>query len=190
MNNIYIIYIFLISFGIGIIKYNLKKITNIIKNRNLKYNLIQQDDDNQYKLFNTDEFELNNYIDDNKSISDIDTIDNKYEKDNYYKSYHNQDYIENSLGQTVSTILTEDLYMNNTLFNSEITNNSYTTASSVLNTSNINNDVNNDVNNNNNNDNINNNNDNHNRVKITDSIIKNESNDNLEKSLFLSFSYN
>ena len=193
MNNIYIIYIFLISFGIGIIKYNLKKITNIIKNRNLKYNLIQQDDDNQYKLFNTDEFELNNYIYDNKSISDIDTIDNKYEKDNYYKSYHNQGYIENSLGQTVSTILTEDLYMNNTLFNSEITNNSYTTASSVLNTSNINNDINNDVNNdvnNNNNDNINNNNDNHNRDKITDSIIKNESNDNLEKSLFLSFSYN
>ena len=194
MNNIYIIYIFLISFGIGIIKYNLKKITNIIKNRNLKYNLIQQDDDKNYKLFNTDEFELNNYIDDNKSISDIDTIDNKYEKDNYYKSYHNQDYIENSLGQTVSTILTEDLYMNNTLFNSEITNNSYTTASSVLNTSNINNDVNNDVNNdinnNNDNDNINNNNDNHNRVKITDSIIKNEINDNLEKSLFLSFSYN
>ena len=200
MNNIYIIYIFLISFGIGIFKYNLKKITNIIKNRNLKYNLIQQDDDNQYKLFNTDEFELNNYIDDNKSISDTDRIDNKYESDNNYKSYHNQDYIENSLGQTVSTILTEDLYMNNTLFNSEITNNSYTTASSVLNTSNINNDVNNDVNNNNinndvinndviNND-INNDNDNHNRVKITDSIIKNESNDNLEKSLFLSFSYN
>ena len=60
------LYIFLISFGIGIIKYNLKKITNIIKNRNLKYNLIQQDDDKNYKLFNTDEFELNHYIDDNK----------------------------------------------------------------------------------------------------------------------------
>lgn len=183
MNNIYIIYIFLISFGIGIIKYNLKKITNIIKNRNLKYNLIQQDDNNNYKLFNTDEFELNHYIDDNKFISDIDTIDNKYESDNYYKSYHNQDYIENSLGQTVSTILTEDLYMNNTLFNSEITNNSYTTASSVLNTSNINNDINND------NDTYINN-DNNNGDKITDYIIKNESNDNLEKSLFLSFSYN
>ena len=65
MNNICIIYIFLISFGIGIIKCNFKKITNIIKNRNLKYNLIQQDDDNNYKLFNTDEFELNNYITEN-----------------------------------------------------------------------------------------------------------------------------
>ena len=87
MNNICIIYIFLILLGIGIIKYNFKKITNIIKNRNLKYNLVQQDDDKNYKLFNTDEFELNNYITENGINNQNDSIINNN------SNYYNKDYI-------------------------------------------------------------------------------------------------
>lgn len=126
MNNIYIIYIFLISFGIGIIKYNLKKITNIIKNRNLKYNLIQQDDDKNYKLFNTDEFELNNYITENGINNKNDSIINNN------SNYYNQDYIEDSLNSTTSTIDTDKLYLNKSLSDSELYNNLYTSVSSNL----------------------------------------------------------
>lgn len=178
MNNIYIIYIFLISFGIGIIKYNLKKITNIIKNRNLKYNLIQQDDDKNYKLFNTDEFELNNYITENGINNQNNSIINNN------SNYYNQDYIEDSLNSTTSTtstIDTDKLYLNKSLFDSELYNNLYTSVSSNLynyqdNNINQHNNINQD------------NNINHDNIINQDNNINQYNNinqDNLENSLFI-----
>ena len=136
--------IIIIAILSGCIRYSYYKYK--IKNKNLTNSLLYNDD-TKYTLFDNDDND--------------DTFINTENEHLYY----NQNYIDNSLNQTVSTIDTTDLFMNksinNSIINSKLTDISFTTAQS-----NISND----------------------NLKIEDNkVIKKDS---LEHELFLSFSHN
>jgi hypothetical protein len=119
--------IMIITIALSCIRYSYYKYK--IKNVDLTNSLLLYNDEVKYTLFD-DENDI-----ENKEYNDTSV---NTENDNLY---YNPDYIDNSLNQTVSTIATDELFMNtsltNSIINSELTDTSITTINSIISDDNL-----------------------------------------------------